>query len=204
MKRLAILLLLTFTSTASAKWPFDCCCEIVNMLGDQGPGGSGALVGTGNKSSLVVSCAHVFTDPDMRRKEIGDVTVKFPKAGKFRARVLAVDIEHDLSALEIPIVKDLRPIPIRKISKQDGPFTAAGYPAKIGFSHYSGAFVGLSGFEAIISHRSYSGYSGGPLLNNYGEQVGVVVRTGPNSSPSYTVTVSGDVLVNFVRRWVKQ
>jgi hypothetical protein len=200
-------LLALVCSCAYGAWPYDACCEIDNAIGNTASGGSGALVGVSDDSGLVLSCAHVFANEQMTRKEIGRVSVRFPAAGKYPARVLAVDLAHDLSALRIERPEGVEPVATVKITKADGPFTGAGYPSFGKFRYYQ---ADLTNFEppcrAILNRRCYSGFSGGPLFNQYGELAGVLVQTGPSGegrTPTYTVAIAGDVLVKFVRKWVK-
>lgn len=179
---LAAALLLVLVALARAQErqyasPWNAACDISNMSGMGGSGGSGSLVGVSADRGLVLTCWHIFDGGT------GRVTCRFPNGFQSTARVLGLYPTHDLAALEIVRPPGIEPLLIRDAKPEDGPFTVVGFPYFGGFRFTSGRLLQpYLDYEIRVGTPTYSGFSGGPCVNRYGEIVGVCVTTSDASS----------------------
>lgn len=136
--------------------------------------GSGALVDANSKHGLVLTCGHLFA------ATTGRIVVRFPDGAAYEARLLEALREHDLAALliERPAAEA---ISIASADPRPGErLVSAGYGPRGQFAAVSGRFLGTANIagrtdnEVLeMSGASRPGDSGGPVLNERGELVGV-------------------------------
>jgi S1-C subfamily serine protease len=189
-----ILLLLLLASPARAAWPYDSVGELFNGTA----GGSATLVGVQSGRGLCISCFHIFEDG------INAPYIRFG-ATKYRCRVLALDKDADLSALEISAPPGITtPRCVRAAKASDGNLVAVGYPfyGTGDAPHWtSGKFLRYSGSVVEFDAHPFlhSGFSGGALFAADGSYVGTTNGYGTD----YSYAESGPVLEKFAGRWLK-
>lgn len=150
---------------------------VVRVMVDEGKmmaNGSGSLVATRDQYGLVVTNWHVVRDAK------GAIQVVFPEGFRSEATVLKTDQDWDLAALLIWSPK-VAPLSICATAPQPGdPLTIAGYG--------QGDYRAVTGkctqylapsmkhpYEIVeLSAEARKGDSGGPILNDRGELVGVL------------------------------
>lgn len=135
--------------------------------------GTGTLVDKNEKHGLVLTCGHLF-------EAAGRTVVHFSDGEVFEARLLEALSEHDLAALliERPATSAAR---VGESDPRPGePLVSAGFGPRGQFATVSGRVVGYtrvvgrSGNEVLeMTGASRPGDSGGPVLNELGELVGV-------------------------------
>lgn len=138
--------------------------------------GTGFIV---NKSGDVITNAHVV-------KNCRSIIVRVPK-GEVSAKLLAVDAARDLAALRIHGTDIEATAPLRaNISelKLGDEVTVMGYPGSdgLGYRHtlqktVITSMVGPDGEESriLLKHVAEHGNSGGPVLDGYGNVIGVIM-----------------------------
>jgi hypothetical protein len=153
--------------------------------------GTGTLVNVAGQHGLIVTNWHVV------RHAIGDIVVEFPDGFRSAARVLTVDHDWDLAALQI-WRPSAQPVPLATVAPRPGDKLAiAGY----GSGHYrtvSGRctqYVAPGAnlpYEMVeLSAEARQGDSGGPIFNERGELAGVLFGAGRGTtSGSYCGRVS--------------
>jgi hypothetical protein len=145
--------------------------------------GSGSLVARKGSYGIVVTNWHVVRDVD------GEILVTFPGGFRSTATILRTDRTWDLAALLVWSPKTVLPIPFaRELPRPGDPLAIAGYG--------SGSFLAVAGTckqyvapganlpsEMIeLSAVARQGDSGGPILNQDGELVGVLFGAGWRST----------------------
>jgi hypothetical protein len=157
--------------------------------------GSGTLIDVtaDRRHGLVLSCAHLFTEGT------GRVIVEFPNGQTHGAKVLAVDRQADLSALEIATPADAAAQVAIDVA-QGAVLTACGYGPTGQFRCISGPTIGTAasaGQESVqISGAVRSGDSGGGVFDAQGRLVAVV--WGESGGVTYAST--GGPLRQFLQR----
>lgn len=204
---IAAVALLLAAAVALADLPHDAVCNV------SAPpyGGSGTLVGYSDEGSgIVITAAHVIDEGDQSR-----MSCRFTNGRCCRAKLLGRNAAYDIAALDVESPPNMPTPSIVVARKEDGPYTAVGYPwDKQGRqAHVTGAYLGYPGRGESAWARSmlhtrthvYSGYSGGARFNRYGEYVGVVSgMTGDGgSSMDRTWGCAGPALIQFVGQWVE-
>ncbi len=130
--------------------------------------GSGTLI----TSDIVITNWHVVRDK-------GDITVEF---GKFttKARVIKIDKTWDLAALRLETKPKIKPIKIGKVPRIGDKLTIAGYGSG-NYQQSTGKLIkfcapGRTEPDDILELKATArnGDSGGPILNQKGELVGVL------------------------------
>ncbi|MEX2026087.1 MAG: trypsin-like peptidase domain-containing protein, partial [Pirellulaceae bacterium] len=140
--------------------------------------GSGSLIDARGQFGLVVTNWHVVRDAT------GEISVEFPGGFRSPARLLKVDADWDLAALEIAR-PPIAPLPISAALPQIGqPLVIAGY----GAGNYRAAAGKCKQYLAPkedtdfhlveIDVEARQGDSGGPILNERGEIAGVLFGAG--------------------------
>ncbi|MBN2022488.1 MAG: trypsin-like peptidase domain-containing protein [Pirellulales bacterium] len=140
--------------------------------------GSGTLVATDDRRSVVLTCAHLF------REGAGAIRVAFADGQAFEAKLLATDPTWDLAALAIAPVS-AQPVTIARDAPRPGePLRSCGWGPDGRYRCNEGAargYVqagGAGGRETLeLSGAARPGDSGGPVLNARGELVAVVWGT---------------------------
>jgi S1-C subfamily serine protease len=138
-----------------------------------GSWGSGTLVEVDGDTAMVITCSHLFDDSR-------DGIVCHFSCGSFQARLIDIDKDSDLAALQIKR-PNVEPLAIDD-STPTGPLTVCGYgsPEKNQFRQSTASIVGwvspgsTNGKCAVIQTAARSGDSGGAVLNANGAMVGVV------------------------------
>ncbi|HEY2759722.1 MAG TPA: serine protease [Pirellulales bacterium] len=140
--------------------------------------GSGTLVDANDEYGLVVTNWHVVRDA------VGPVEVLFPDGFHSMARIVRTDKDWDLAALLIwkPAVQ---PVPLSTVAPQPGEtLTIAGYGSgeykmQSGqCTQYLSPAPGKPSEIVELAAAARHGDSGGPILNNRGELVGVLFGEG--------------------------
>lgn len=135
--------------------------------------GSGAII---NPDGFVLTCYHLFDDPLEGRT----ITVKMASGYGYRATLIADNPDRDLALLKIYPMKKLPYLTVGKQPQKGQPVLSFGSP--MGFEK-SVSFGHVENTDILVSKSSYTlhsaglnpGNSGGPLINNAGELVGVNV-----------------------------
>jgi hypothetical protein len=140
--------------------------------------GTGTLVNVAGQHGLIVTNWHVVRDA------AGEIVVEFPDGFRSAARVLNVDRDWDLAALQIWRPRT-QPVPLATVAPHPGDTLAiAGYG--------SGQYRTVTGrctqyvapganfpFEMVeLSAEARQGDSGGPIFNERGELAGVLFGAG--------------------------
>jgi S1-C subfamily serine protease len=145
-------------------------CRISARCADGSGGnfrGTGQLVYKDATRGVVLTCWHTFrgaTDP---------IVVSFPDGTKWGARLLAVDSEWELGALEI---RPPRAEPVSLADRIDaGPLTAGGFGGDGRWRVVTGALGrGADKWNPTVLGVIRSGDSGGPVLTRAGTLAGVL------------------------------
>lgn len=147
-------------------------CRVVNASEGGSSVGTGALIQTASGGPLVLTCDHLF------REGAGRVTVTFRTGGARAATVVERDSAHDLALLR---VADAPAQPLRvRTDAPTGYATACGLGGDGRLRAVRGRVVGRrtpAGAQypsVLVAGAVRSGDSGGPLLSDAGEVVGVV------------------------------
>ncbi len=156
--------------------------KAVVMVSNRGfGGGSGTYLGGG----LVLTCDHLFRNPQSDEREIGRITVSFGDGQASQARLLAQDRTWDLALLQVlhpppeaPSVRLTRKTPVK-----GDLVLACGYGRRGTVLANTGKVVGFAFDKGrrtsavdtmIVSGSVRTGDSGGPMLNADGELCGVI------------------------------
>ena len=192
-----MVVLAAFTGTASAQWPFGnlfrpaaaprvvsttphpAVARIIVQEKNAVSFGSGSLIDARGQHGLVITNWHVVRDAT------GDISVEFPGGFRAAAKVLKVDADWDLAALEIPRPPQVQPLPISPaLPRTSEPLVIAGY----GAGNYRAAAGVCEKYLAPNSEMPFEmvevdvearqGDSGGPILNQRGEIAAVLWGAG--------------------------
>ena len=152
--------------------------RVVNQLGATRALGSGTLVDQYADRGLVLTCAHTFRDG------VGEVTVVLATGRAFGARVVKIDRQWDLAALMIRR-PEVEPATVAAKDAQPGEALAScGYGSAGRFWCNRGRaqrYVIAEGTHTAetleLSGAARQGDSGGPIFNDQGELVGIVLGT---------------------------
>ncbi len=152
--------------------------------------GTGTLIYDDGKIGIVLTCAHVLEgEPPFK--------ANFPGLGMYRGKVLAIDHDHELAALEIPST-GLRPL---KINPDILPrnLTAGGYGPDSKWRSYAGTLTSVRPDNPAwreITGSARQGDSGGPVWDEKMCVVGVLWGTGDG----HTTFACGQPLRRFLDR----
>lgn len=147
-------------------------CRVVNHGAGGASVGSGTLVAADDKSSFVLTCDHLFS------KGVGRVEVNFTNHRVSPAELIGRDTAHDLALLKIA-VKSIQPIRLGQ-GAVGATATCIGLGSDGRLRAVRGRVVGRSTpqgakFPSVLVQGAVrSGDSGGPLINDQGDLVGVV------------------------------
>ncbi len=153
--------------------------------------GAGTVV---RSDGLIVTNAHVVAGHGARRAkgQAAPVDLRFADGRNVIARVVAIDEEHDLAALQADL-RDL--VPIRFAEKsQLLPGTmvmALGFPWGVSGGVTSGIVIDMGAGEPALAAAGHDwlaaslhlrpGHSGGPMVDTSGQLVGInTLMTGPD------------------------
>lgn len=139
--------------------------------------GSGTLVGRDERTGLVVTCHHIFSDG------VSSPYVIFPNGERLPANVVATDRQNDLAALSI-MLPSVAPVPLADYRPSKGEVI---YSAGCGgldanrilvnqgsVTHYTD-HSGAGDYQGIkITGGVRAGDSGGPMFNDHGELAAVL------------------------------
>lgn len=194
--RIALACVLMSFSSAFAvtpqDWPY---CAIAKITAGN-RGGSASLIGMSGTRGLVVTAAHVVG----RAKT---VSLEFPNGHKCSGRVLDSDASIDIAALECEVLPTMRTLRrVRAVRVGDGTLTAVGFPAysRDKPCYTQGRFTGYSGSKAMIAtpRPISSGYSGGALLSETAELIGITNWAARRE----TLAASGESMESFIGRFM--
>ena len=190
-------LLITFTTTAHAQWPWSgffrrsseakivsttphsAIARISVQEMDGISFGTGSLIDARGNFGLVITNWHVVRDAT------GEISVEFPSGLRTPARLLKYDADWDLAALEIARPAGVQPLVISSALPQKQQYLviagygAGNYRAAAGAcQQYLAPKEGMP-FEMVeVSAEARQGDSGGPILNERGEIAGVLFGAG--------------------------
>ncbi len=157
--------------------PIPGVCRIAVQRGRETVYGSGALVWRGSKRAVVLSVQHLF------RGRRGRVIVTFPNGEQYEAERVETNAEPDLGAVVIPR-PNVEPVPIFTDDPQPGEqVTFCGYGPGGQYRSVTGTLRGYGrnttgkAHDLIVTGAARMGDSGGPMLNQRGELVGVIWGT---------------------------
>ena len=141
--------------------------------------GSGSLIDARGQFGLVITNWHVVRDAT------GEINAEFPGGFRATAKVLKVDADWDLAALEIPRPPHVQPLPISAALPQRGEqlmiagYGAGNYRSAAGVCEKYLAPNDKMPFEMVeVNVEARQGDSGGPILNQRGEIAGVLWGAG--------------------------
>jgi S1-C subfamily serine protease len=132
---------------------------------------------------------------------------------KFPADVVMIDKERDLALLKIKKLDPAVTLTPVTISKLDYPAEgqqcyAVGYPLmdvlgatiKITQGIISGKAPGINGVDVLVDAKVNPGNSGGPLLDKYGQVIGIVTMKtySDTEEDSYGMAISGGTIKKFL------
>ena len=141
--------------------------------------GTGSLVDARGQFGLVITNWHVVRDAT------GEVSVEFPGGFRTPGKILKVDADWDLAALEIARPVGVQPLAISSaLPRMQENLVIAGYgagnyrAAAGACQQYLAPKEGMP-FEMVeVSAEARQGDSGGPILNERGEIAGVLFGAG--------------------------
>jgi serine protease Do len=185
-------------------------------------------VGTGSiirNDGLVITNAHVFTRPDSSRLKSDIAIYLKPRritgnhqkdlVHRYRGKILAYDIPLDLALVKITGL-DIRPIPVKfadsnKVVVGDKVY-AIGHPEQGGLwslttgviSAYRADFNNVPGKNLFQTDASINrGNSGGPLLDESGDMVGINSMIARKAADGLTITdVNYSIMSNVAIQWL--
>jgi hypothetical protein len=141
--------------------------------------GTGSLVDARGQFGLVITNWHVVRDAT------GPITVEFPGGLRTPGKVLKVDADWDLAALEITRPAGVQPLAISSALPQRqenlviAGYGAGNYRAAAGrCQQYLAPKEGMDFHMVEVDVEARQGDSGGPILNERGEIAGVLFGAG--------------------------
>jgi len=176
----------------------------VVILGDDHLDGSGWFA---DSEGLLFTAAHVVRRPDHR------IEVVSPAVGRLEAKVVAVDLGHDLALLQVE--KREGGYPFLKLAEEFPPpgenVFLLGTPMfrqamllrgmvasdQTAFEYYTGKYIETMHVAATVQ----SGTSGGPWLNRQGEVIGL--QSGVMSLNSIPIGIANVIPLNAIRTLLK-
>ena len=162
--------------------------------------GSGVVVRSLNGYSDVITSWHVIEEYCELGGECVGVNLQHDGI-TYHASLVAFNSVEDIALLrvesELPAINIASDIPLRQES-----VIAIGYPGgAFDFQHNNGIVVGFTGcaFESCIrtNARTWKGFSGGALINESGELIGIVAEKFTGSS--YSNAVSMDAVKKLMK-----
>lgn len=161
-----------------AERPHPAVVRVVNAEAGCLSCGSGTLVEKDEQAGLVLTCAHLF------RTGVGEVTVAFSGGPRYGARVVAVDEDWDMAALEIA-APAAAPVALAADPPRPGDaLESCGYGRDGRYACNRGRALGYARTTATKTHETLEltgmareGDSGGPVFNSRGELVAVLWGT---------------------------
>ncbi len=181
--------------------------------------GTGSIIGNG----LVLTNAHVVLDQDgaryseitvfLRPENVNDNAVRLLKDG-YRAKVLHLHQPLDLALLSIEGLPPIDPVVLGNAEQMGigDPVLAIGHPENGGLWSLTSGRIGsiiknfreIEGKHVLQTEASLNrGNSGGPLLNYYGQMVGVNTSAARQADDGLTITgINFAVNSNVVQRWL--
>jgi hypothetical protein len=152
--------------------------RVIHTLGSCRSYGSGTIIHDDKHQAIVLSCAHLF------REGTGQVQVRLADGRMVTARPKAIDTTWDLSALEIDS-PGIAPVQLATAVPLPGQrLQSCGFGPNGVYQCNSGAVQGYANgpntktYETLcLAGSARDGDSGGPVLNQHGELVGVLWGT---------------------------
>lgn len=164
--------------------------RVGNQVGNGINWGSGTLVEVNpdTNTGVVVSVKHMF------REGVGQIVVLFPDGKQYVGRDHAVSQDCDTSVIFIDM-PNVQPIPFAEANPRPGEIvTSSGYGGDGIYGYNRGPTISYGSLESRYDSMSIggvarSGDSGGPMLNQQGQLVGIVYGT------NFTTHVDGTCCV---------
>ncbi len=186
IRPLCLIVATFWTATASAQCVGGSCIapappaavRVIHTLGPCQSYGSGTIIHDDGHRTVVLSCAHLF------REGTGQVQVRLRDGRTVAARPKAIDTTWDLSALEIDSL-GIAPIRLATVAPLPGQrLQSCGSGPNGAYQCSTGAVQGYANgsntktYETLcLTGSARDGDSGGPVLNQRGELVGVLWGT---------------------------
>jgi len=133
---------------------------------------------------LVTKFGHIATNYHVIRNS-RYLAVQFPDGRKVKAAVAAVNPHYDMAILKVnsDVVKDIEPLPILPADKESTikvgiPVVAIGSPLNQKFLMTQGILSKVDENTVLGDFLLQAGNSGGPLMNQEGEVLGILVFRG--------------------------
>jgi len=168
--------------------------------------GSGVNI---DPNGLIITGAHVVQNSDMQNAE--NITITFFTGRKYAARIKEISSEKDLAVLEL--LKQNNTLPAIELGDSLGvmegdKITVIGFPLG-DFSVMSGTVTRLNVRSARLSipliqinANTNKGNSGGPVLNESGKVIGIVVGTFDPADESQRNFLGAVVPINEVKPYL--
>lgn len=162
--------------------PIPGVCRIAVHRGQEICYGSGVLVWRGSRRAVVLSVQHLF------RGRRGRVIVTFPNGEQYEAERIETDTGPDLGAVVIPR-PDVEPVPMYGDDPEPGQrVTLCGFGPGGNYRALPGTIQGYvqnatgKAHDLLVTGQARQGDSGGPILNERGEVVGIIWGTDGRTS----------------------
>ncbi len=146
--------------------------------------GTGSIIRVEDKATYVLTAAHVVSDRKIERNEKGRleknlVPSKFitviHKKGRAEALIVKIDYELDIAVIKIHKKINVKPVPIAKEEPELGETVwSISNPGMHKDIINRGIFNGINKDQSIVSIAGFYGSSGGMVVNEEGEQIGVI------------------------------
>ncbi|KKM14868.1 hypothetical protein LCGC14_1701740 [marine sediment metagenome] len=155
------------------------CPRVIHQLGNQTMPCSGVLIWKSERNDLaqVVTAAHLFSDG------VGRVTVQCADGKRYAALVVHIDRKHDFAVLHIrrPLCRVI--CFAARLPVIGANLLLGGYPLGGRFRWHGGLLDRLNRDGSLaVRVGSQPGDSGGPILNENNELVGLIADThGPET-----------------------
>ena len=153
---------------------------LLSGQGSQSSVGSGFFVGEGG---LIITNYHVVSQYALE-PERHSLRYAMPDGSSGTLELLDIDVRHDLALLRMPARPGVSPLRIRPADQQLAKgerIYSMGNPQDVAFAVVEGTYNGLveRSFDALIYYSGAinPGMSGGPVLDEQGQVVGVNVST---------------------------
>jgi hypothetical protein len=171
--------------------PDSAIVKIVSSRGKTQKHGSGAIIGSLDGKSLIITVSHILM-PD------GSIEVRRGDGSTAPAGVLVTDALHDAALLT------MAGAPTRTLPLADKPaapgasVTCQGYAGKTGHGMMAAKIIGYDGDDLVVTGQSPEGSSGGPIHDGKA-LLGLIAETG--KAPGEPWTTKG-VQVGWLGRWI--
>lgn len=147
-------------------------------------GGSGSIIKVGDKTTYILTAAHVVSYKKLERDEKGKLKKKLVEArlitvihkqGKSEALIVKINYKLDIALIKVFRKIDITPVKIAQEEPGLGETVwSISNPGNMKDIVNKGIFSGIDADQSIVSIAGFFGSSGGMVLNEEGEQIGVI------------------------------